>query len=278
MTSRQYTFINNTHGFSVSLIEGAQTLAEISKIHNIGPFAESFYQKTLLTSLQMVNFLKPNENLGFYIDSEEPYYRFKIEFSSTGTYRTLLLPEDFDDFPKTLTGKVRFTKTMYGKAPYTSLLEYKEEKLEELINDVITKSYQVNATTIVKDDKTSSLMVTKLPPSNVNKKIEDFEDLNLAQILDQYKDLFDSALLLKDSNVLEVEKLFEEYNLQYLGSKEIKFHCPCSKERMVNNLFSLAKEDQEHLFDEKDSLEIRCDYCNTNYDIYKVDLEDKKIQ
>ena len=55
----------------------------------------------------MVNFLKPGESLGFYIDSEEPYFRFKIELSNTGTFRTLLLPEEFENFPD----KIKLSET-----------------------------------------------------------------------------------------------------------------------------------------------------------------------
>lgn len=271
-TSRQYHFINNTHGFSVSFIEGHAALEELNRIHNIGSYAFSFYQKTLMSSLQMVNFLKVNEHLGFYIDSEDPYYRFKVEISPSGTFRTLLLPEDFDDFPKSLTGKCRLSKMAVGKTPYTSILEFQDHPLEELVNEIIQKSYQIDARTLLAKDESSSLMVMKLPPSNVNKKIEDFEDLKLPQIQELYKDLFDKALALKESNLEEIVNLFEEQGFNYLGSKEIKFHCPCSKQRMADNLLSLPLKDQTELFQTQKTIEVRCDYCNSIYDVHEHDV------
>ena len=90
--SRQYSFINNENGFTISFINGQQLISELTTIHNIGPKAIEYYQKSVLSSLQMVNFLKPGESLGFYIDSEDPFYRFKIEIGQAGSYRTLLLP------------------------------------------------------------------------------------------------------------------------------------------------------------------------------------------
>ena len=50
-----------------------------------------------------------------------------------------------------------------------------------------------------------------------------------------------------------------------MGSKEMNFHCPCSKERMIENLFTLTEDDRDHVFAENDPVEIRCDYCNTLY-------------
>ena len=52
------------------------------------------FRDCVLSSLQLVNYLKPGENAGFYIDSQEPFYNFKIELNNQGTFRTLILPKD----------------------------------------------------------------------------------------------------------------------------------------------------------------------------------------
>ncbi len=270
--ARQYSFICNKHGFTVSLLDGYNIIESIINIHNIGPHALGYYNKTLLSSLQMLNYLKAGENLGFYIDSEEPYFRYKIELNFQGTFRTLLLPEEFEDFPTHLQGKCRITKMMAGQATYTSIIELNEHPVDDIINEVIEKSYQVNSKILVNPETRTSLMLTKLPPSNVNKKIEDFDDLDLETIQTQYADLINNALNLQKTNVAEAEKLFSSFGLNYIGSKEVKFFCPCSKQRMINNLFTLPENDLEEIFHEKDSIEIRCDYCNTIYDIHKSEI------
>jgi molecular chaperone Hsp33 len=270
--SRQYSFINNKHGFTISLIEGHSLIDEISKIHNIGELATDFYKKTVLSAQQLINFLKPGENLGFYIDSEEPYFKFKIEMAQNGSLRTLLLPEEFDDLPSNFTGKCRVTKSYAQKAPYTSILDFENHPVENLVNEVTEKSYQTNSEILSSQDVASSLMLTKLPPTNINKKIEDYEDLSMSDFKLEFKELIDSALALTHTNVAEVEKLFTKYDFNYLGSKEVKFNCPCSKERMVNNLYSLNPADIKSLFIDEPSIETRCDYCNTLYEIKETDL------
>ena len=278
--SRQYSFINNENGFTISFINGQQLISELTTIHNIGPKAIEYYQKSVLSSLQMVNFLKPGESLGFYIDSEDPFYRFKIEIGQAGSYRTLLLPEDFEDFPTHLTGKCRIHKFMPNSQPYTSILEFENHALEDLVNEVIDKSYQTMSKVFVNTESNNCLMLTKLPPSNVDKKIEDFEDLSLEKIEKKYAPMLEKIQSANISGLKSIVSFFEKEDLHYIGSKEVKFNCPCSKERMIENLFTINKEDRESLFDpenspagsKKNAIETRCDYCNTVYEILKSDI------
>ncbi|MFT6631692.1 MAG: molecular chaperone Hsp33 [Bacteriovoracaceae bacterium] len=271
-TSRQYSFICNKNGFTISVIEGDSLIQEISKIHNIGPHALEYYRKTVLSSLQMVNFLKPGESLGFYIDSEDPFFRFKIELGNNGALRTLLLPEEFEDFPQNIQGKCRIHKIMQGKEPYTSVLNLEDQPVETIVNEVIEKSYQTRSKVLTSKDCSSSIMITKLPPSNVNKKVEDFDDLSMEQIQEQYSDLIQAALIIPNADVQIMDELFSAAGLMYIGSKEVKFDCPCSHQRMVENLFTLPEVDRHDIFKDGDTVETRCDYCNTIYEIKKDEI------
>ncbi|MBT4792319.1 MAG: Hsp33 family molecular chaperone HslO [Halobacteriovoraceae bacterium] len=271
-TSRQYSFINDENGFTISLIDGHELIKTLAKIHNIGPNALDYYRKTVLSSLQMINFIKPTESLGFYIDSEDPFYRFKIEMSNSGTLRTLLLPEEFEDLPHQLTGKCRITKIMQDTNPYTSILDFTDHPVENLVNEVMEKSYQTNSKIITDKTYSTSLMLTKLPSSNIDKKIETFEDISLDKIEQKYHQIIQAALLLPAHSIEDYVQLFNTAGFSYLGSKEVKFHCPCSKERMIDNIFTLRKEDREDLFSDRSVIETRCDYCNSVYDIQKNEI------
>lgn len=268
----QFHFLNNINGFSFSLIKGAPLIAQIDEIHNIGPHAKDFYNRTVLSSMQMVNFLKPQESLGFYIDSEEPYYRFKVEMSSEGSMRTLLLPEEFSDFPNTFSGKCRLHKTIIGKSPYTSVLEFQDLDLDQVINQVMEQSYQTQSKILMSNDKQSSLMLTLLPPTNVDQKFEELDPLTLEKALEKNEEFF-AKILNEDIELSELEKLAKNKGCQYLGSKEMNFHCPCSRERMVENLFTLTEDDRKHIFEEQNPIEIRCDYCNTTYQIREEEVK-----
>lgn len=269
--SRIYSFIDNQSGFTLSFLEGQKLMADLITIHNLGSMALDYYRKTVLTSMQMVNFLKPGENLGFYIDSEHPYFRFKIEINNTGTMRTLILPEEFSEFPDRITGVCRVSKIFSNnKIPYTSVGQVHDEKHEELTNKILRESYQTNSEVLTSELVDQTLMITKLPPVEIKKEV--LEDISLKEYLLTQKKFSQKLFEKAFNDVKGIVEFFESEGFLYLGSKEIKFYCPCSKERMVQNLATLHKQDIEEVFQDDDSIDVRCDYCNTNYNIQRSDF------
>ncbi|MBD65200.1 MAG: hypothetical protein CME62_08335 [Halobacteriovoraceae bacterium] len=277
-TTRQLAFINNKYGFTISFINGEQLISEIAQIHNIGPLALAFYKKTLLGSTQLINYLKAEESIGFYIDSEDPYFRYKLELSATGSLRTLLLPEDFEELPTHITGRARIHKMSLKGQPYTSILEYEDFPIESIINDVLDKSYQFQAKVMFSPDFHNSVMITKLPPTNINKKIEDFEEIGLESFIDEKIEFFADLLSGSKQSIAELSEFCEKEDFSYIGSHELKFHCPCSYERMLHNFSTLSPKDIEEIFAESDQVETRCDYCNTIYKVLREDISPNTVQ
>lgn len=269
--SRLYSFIDNQNGFTLCFLEGQKLMAELITIHNLGPVALDYYRKSVLTSMQMLNFLKPGENLGFYIDSEHPYFRFKIEINNSGTMRTLLLPEEFTEFPTKITGVCRVSKLFSNNmSPYTSVTKLHQENPEELTNKILRESYQTNSEVLTSEQVDQTLMVTKLPPVEIKKEV--LEDISLKEYILKQKKFLNHVFNQEFNDVEKIVEYFEKNGFLYLGSKEIKFFCPCSKDRMLQNLSTLHHQDIEEIFQKKDSIDVRCDYCNTNYHIQRKDF------
>lgn len=223
----------------------------------------------------MLYFTKVNENLGFYIDSEEPYFRFKIEMNHQGTMRTLLLPEDFAQFPQTLTGRARITKLFPKATPYSSVIELHAEKAGQIANNIIRQSYQTKSEILVSTNNETSIMITKMPPSNVDTKIEDFEDTDLQTFMKTNKGFLDTCLEIKDKTEEGIIAHFAKFEYNLLGSKQVQFNCPCSQDRMITNLLTLSHNDLNEVFHESQFVEIRCDYCNKLYHITKEEMTNK---
>jgi integrase len=131
----------------------------------------------------MITFLKPGESLGVYIDSEEPYFRFKIETNYTGSMRTLLLPEEFSAFPEKLTGKARISKIFPNTTPYTSIINMDNDDASEVVNNILKESYQTKSKVITSDSLDQSIMFTKLPRVEIKKVIEDLDDIPLSEYI-----------------------------------------------------------------------------------------------
>ena len=72
---------------------GEKLIEELVVLNNLKPQGLQFFRDAVLSATLMLSFLKSREGMGIYIDSNEPYFRLKIEGHSSGTIRTLLLPE-----------------------------------------------------------------------------------------------------------------------------------------------------------------------------------------
>lgn len=270
-TSRLYSFLDHTNGFNIHFLEGQKLIHDLVLLHEMKGTGFAYFRDTFLGLLPIIFFLKPGESLGLYIDSEEPYFRLKIETNSAGHTRTLLLPEEFNQFPMAITGKVRVTKISPNQGqPYTSVIELNNVETKDVINKIFSESYQTNSEVIVSEISDQSIMVTKLPPVNVNSVMD--ETLGRKEYIKKHKNFFHDVFESAPNDIEKIVKLFEDHGYAYMASRQIEFFCPCSKDRMVMNLRGLYHGDLNELFDGKDSIEIVCDYCRKKYDITQSDL------
>jgi len=270
--SRLYSFLDHKNGFNINFLEGQKLIHDLVLLHPMKGQGFSYFREAFLGLLPIIFFLKPGESLGLYIDSEDPYFRLKIETNNAGHTRTLLLPEDFNEFPEKITGQIRITKIFTNNnSPYTSMLELKGVNTDEVINKVLCDSYQTNSEVIVSSQSDQSVMVTKLPPLNVN-TIND-ESVGRKEYIKKNEAFFQTVFKLGTDDIEKIVKNFEDHGYSYLGSRQISFYCPCSQERMVLNLRGLYSQDIDHLFEGKDSINIKCDYCRKEYQIQKSDVQ-----
>lgn len=270
-TSRLYSFLDHKNGFNIHFLEGQKLIHDLALLHPMSGSGFAYFRDTFLGLLPIVFFLKPQESLGIYIDSDDPYFRLKIETNSAGHTRTLLLPEEFNLFPMKISGKVRVTKIFQSSSqPYTSMLELDKVETKEVINRILSESYQTNSEVIVGEISDQSIMVTKLPPSNINSNLE--ESLTRKEFIGKHSAFFHSVFESATDDIEKIVKTFEDHGFTYMTSRQIDFYCPCSKDRMIINLRGLFSNDIDHLFDGKNEVEIKCDYCKKIYSISKSEV------
>lgn len=272
-TSRLYSFLDHVNGFNVHFLEGQRLIHDLVLLHPMKGAGLSYFRDTFLGLLPIIFFLKPGETLGIYIDSEDPYFRLKIETNSAGHTRSLLFPEEFNLFPMQISGKVRITKVSPNHStPYTSMLELKAVDSSQVINQILNESYQTNSEVIVGELSDQSIMVTKLPPLKVNAALLD-ETASRKEFIKKHSIFFQDVFAAASDDIEKIVKMFEDHGFSYLGSRQISFFCPCSKERMIVNLRGLSHHQPEELFEEgKDTLEVKCDYCRKTYEIARSEI------
>ena len=272
--SRLYSFIDQANGFALHFLEGQKLIHDVALTHNLQGPGFHFFRDALLSFQQLISYLKPGEGVGIYLDSEDPYFRFKIEFSKYGNVRTLLLPEDFNQFPTTFIGTCRQVKTIPNELhPYTSMIDLVNIGLDEVVNKILKDSYQFQSKIFLSADSDQSIMLLKLPAININ-KIQTQYSLSIEEYWQKYESNFIQIFNEHSQNVEEIKTAFLKLGLLFLNTKDIIFKCSCSRDRMVKGITSIIRSSGiDHVFlPGETEIETKCDYCKTTFILKKAEF------
>jgi molecular chaperone Hsp33 len=277
--SRLFSFMDRENNFTVHFLEGQKLIHDLAMIHEVKGSGFAYFRDTVLTSQNLVTLLKPGEGLGLFVDSNDPYFRLKIEMNHAGRMRTLLMPDNFDSFPDKIRGNCRLSKLFPNNpTPYTSVIELNDINFHQIVNKILKDSYQIKSDIHVSKVSDQSAMLVQLPPVKVDKEVI-IEPMSTKEywlkIQTKVNELFDAAATDQES----IQKTFEDLGLTFLGSKLIEFKCNCSRERMLGSISSLCKSTSiEEIFEGKDQIETKCDYCKTFYLLTKDDVINYSLQ
>ena len=265
--SRLYSFIDQKEGFTLHFLEGQKLIQDLAIIHPITGGGFQYFRDAILSFQSMISFLKPGEGLGVYIDSEEPYFRLKIEMSEQGQMRTLLLPEEFNQFPKTITGKCRIVKLLPGELqPYTSIINLDNIDFHQVVNRILVESYQTNSEVFLSQDSDQSVMIMKLPEINVN-KVQTKYTMDIPEYWKAIEAKTQKLYETGTTDQQDIQSHFENEGMLFLGSRQITFKCSCSRQRMFEGVRSLVwSSGIDSVFEPHEKhIETKCDYCKTSY-------------
>ena len=270
--SRLYTFIDESREFVLYFLEGQTLIQQLALLHPIRRAGFAYFRDVVLSVQPMIALLKQGEQFGFYIDSEEPYFRLKLEASHHGTTRCVLVPEEFQEFPEAMHGLVRVQKLYPNNPPYESVLRAQGLPLREIVNHVLNESYQVKSAIMLSQTSDQSVLLLQLPPAPGT---EDY-DYSKAAVRAR-REHFREPLLGIFARALhhpsEIEEAFEGIDFQLLASRPVRFHCYCTKERMIENLHPVYQHQGDQLFETgMDTLEVVCEYCKSCYRISREEL------
>lgn len=268
--SRLLSFLHPKENYLLHFFEGQKLIHDLALIHSMSVSGFSYFRDAVLTLVPMISLLKNKEALGLYIDSEQPLLRLKVEANYLGLVRTLLLPEDLASIPEKLTGKARLNKILPEGSSYNSIIELSDIHFHEIINKILQESYQLHGQAFLGNLSDQSILLTQLPVQDVNKVEQEErhfhryvqnERPHLQKILDQ-------AMTAEE----DIKQALAPHGFNFLSEKTVKFFCGCSRNRMIDHLWAMKNTSHDELFGDKNTLEVKCDYCMKTYEISREDL------
>lgn len=274
--SRLYSFIDQQLGFSVHFLEGQRLIHDLALTHQLKGAAFLSLRNTILSAQHLMTLLKPGESFGFYIDSDEPFIRFKLETSDEGYMRTLLMPENLAGMPSKINGLVRLSKmSPHSTTPYNSVVELDQAPSDQIVNLVLLESFQTPSFVKISEEVDQSVMIMKLPRPNVNKEevvVRESPQEYWLKVQKYFQEIFQKNI----TEQTELEQALEKAGLLLIGSKQVKFQCACSRERMIMGIASLVRGGgmEQAFLPHEQSCETKCDYCRTYYHITRKEIQD----
>ncbi len=70
-----------------------------------------------------------------------------------------------------------------------------------------------------------------------------------------------------------LEEILGEFGLEFTDKLPAQFKCDCSKERISKALATISKKDMDDIINDGESIEVKCQFCNT---AYKFEVEELK--
>ncbi len=274
-TSRLLSFINHSTGFTLNFFEGSKLVEDLVLLHDKDVTGFGYLRDFVLMGEHLTSYLKHQESMGIFIDSETPYIRLKLEISAIGKTRTLLLPENIQDIPTSINGFCRLVKVNpFQNEPYTSFIRLENLPLKESITLALKKSYQVNSELLLSSVTDQSAMLTRLPDIQVDKHVRESRpsmEKEIVRVWPQLEKIY--SLATTDQETVQNE--LQQLGYEYLSGQDIELSCSCEHERMVTGIASLAhSESLDNIYEKDTSIEVKCDYCKTTYHISRDEVEE----
>lgn len=271
--SRLLTFIDEPREFAAYVLEGQRLIHDLALLNALRGAGFAYFRDVVLSIQPTIALLKGGEQLGFYIDSDDPPFRLKIETSHHGATRCMLLPDDLAEIPEAMRGTVRLLKLFpQNRPPYESILKVNGLALKEIVNRVLTESYQVNSLVIVSGRSDQSLMLHQLPLLESQDDYE-FSPERLHERRTEIRDSVGAILARGLHDVPQIAEAFSAIGFRLIAHRPVRFECSCSHRRMVQNLIPVWAQEGERLFEPGAAdLSVRCEYCKADYRIRRDEL------
>lgn len=163
-------------------------------------------------------------------------------------------------------GTLTVIKDMGLKEPYASQVPLGTSEVAEDLTYYFASSEQVPSAVALgvlmsKDNtvKQAGGFIVQLMPFADEETIEALEN-KIAKIT-SVTDMLEKGMSPEDI----LQEVLGDLGVEFTDKLDTGFKCDCSKEKVVKALASLSKKDLEEIINEGEGIEVKCDFCNTDY-------------
>ena len=265
----------------VFLVNAPDALNEAIKRHDVWPSAASCLGKIMTMGLFLGANLKGDEAVTVKYNAEGPIGSIVVDANANGDVRGYVQSNHINFVNND--GGLNEAMTL-GNAGFLDVIK------DLHLKDFFTSS--VEATGNIANDFTKYYVESEQTPTLIS--LGTLIDVNnlaiinggiLIQLLpnateeainyieSKYDILKKMSSLLQSSSLEEIlSMIFEDGEI--VGRLDIKFSCPCNKDRFKEGLLTLSKKDLEEMINDNKPIETICHYCGEKYEFSVEELKE----
>lgn len=214
--------------------------------------------------------------LTLQVKGDGPISLLVVEATGEGTLRGVARHQEVvpDAGIRALMGAGHLVMTIdpgRGRERYQGIVSLDEVSLTQTLQNYFSQSEQLPTRLWLAVDETAAagILLQNLPADRPRDALEEDDDWNRCVHL---ADTITEEELLHLPVEQLLYRLFHEESVRLLDASPVNFACRCSRERVEQTLKALGFDELKQILEEDGKVEVRCEFCNTEYALDAVDV------
>lgn len=281
----KYLFADNT--VRAQTINLQQTWLDVHRTHDYPPAVTRLLGELVAASALLSANLKFDGTLLLQLQGDGDIVLVVVECRSDLSLRATVKIREGAVIPADATlqallnpgGNGRFTVVLdpahraAGQQPYQGVVPLVGDTVAAALEHYMATSEQLQTRLWLQadDQKAAGLLLQRLPHEGGRATtVTENPDETWERAVQLATTLRANELLEIDSQTL-IHRLYWEETLTVFEPEFVRFHCPCSRDKVADVLRLLGKDEVESIVAEQGQVDVKCDYCGQGYVFDPVD-------
>ncbi len=167
-----------------------------------------------------------------------------------------------------------------GKQAYQGIVALEGESVAEILQNYMARSEQLETRLwLAADGQCAAGMLLQRLPEHSDQPTQPEQPGRPAQNTDAWQRATFLADTLKPEELLYepaptlIHRLYHEEDIRLFDAQPVAFSCSCSFHNVAQMLKMLGRDEVHSILEERDIVEVHCEFCNQRYEFDRVDAE-----
>lgn len=258
----------------LSIADVTETAKQLEKMHLSGPTAGRFLAEGLVAAaLLSTEISQTDERISFQLQVDGPVGGCMFDVSTSGNMRGYTHKKLFDEFDGEDSSDIRSIMGSYGRLTVIrsnrrGAIEQQQVQncpadvrsaLASYYNLILRRPAAVELISLSRNSTVFRALGARIERSS-DASVEEFVPL-----LEKFNDRSVRELLTNSADIVAYQKLLGLDDLRTVMTRELRFGCGCSYEKVVASVGMLGIEELRDIVEKKETQTVTCHFCGNTY-------------